>query len=95
MVILDVMRQILLREVKNIEANQPDGNPAWVEGTIDFLFKKWGITDPRCLISFCTTGRDRIISGEAQEEWEATLDPAEKKKLKLEKFQREKESEQE
>lgn len=86
-----VMRQILLREIKGIEPTNPDGNPDWVEKTIEFMYKKWGITDPRSLISFCTGGRDKVISGEAQEEWEATLDPAEKKRLKLEKIRLERE----
>jgi len=87
----DVMRQILLREIKGIDPSNVDGNPEWVEGTIEFLYDKWGITDPRSLISFCTGGRDKIITGVAQQEWEATLDPAEQKKLKLDKIRREKE----
>lgn len=80
-----VMRQILSREIKGIEESLPDGNPLWVDKTIDFLFKKWGITDPRTLISFCTSSRDKLLTGEAQDEWESTLDPRDKKKFLLEK----------
>lgn len=80
-----VMRQILFREIKGIEKDMPEGNPVWVDQTVDFLFKKWGITDPRTLISFCTSSRDKLLTGEAQAEWENTLDPKDKKKFLVEK----------
>lgn len=89
-----VMRQILLREIKGIEKDLPDGDPKWVDATVEFLYKKWGITDPRCLISFCTGGRNKVLTGQAQEEWEATLDPVDRKKILLDKKRRQEEQEE-
>ena len=86
-----VMRQILAREIKNIEQDNLNGNPLWIDKTIEFLYIKWGITDPRNLITFCTSGRDKLLTGEAQQEWEDTLDPNHKKKFLVEKRNREKE----
>jgi hypothetical protein len=40
------------------------------------------------LIAFCTSGRDKLLDGTAQREWEDTLDPIEKRKMLEEKKRR-------
>lgn len=84
----EIMRQILIREIKGIERANPEGNIEWVNKTIEFCYDKWGITDPRSLIAFCTSGRDKLLDGTAQREWEDTLDPMEKRKMLEEKKRR-------
>jgi predicted AAA+ superfamily ATPase len=76
----DVLGRILHREI--VEAK---GKPTWVEPALAFGFDKWGMTDPRQLITICTSGGDRLLKGEYQRDYEATMHPHEKKRLEKEK----------
>ncbi len=70
------MQQILLRELADIK-----GRESWVEPAIQFGFDKWGITDPRDLINIMSCGGQRLISGEYQQDYEATMHPVEQRYL--------------
>lgn len=80
-----IMRQILIREVDDI-----NGDRAWVEPTLEFAFDKWGITDPRDVINFMSCGGKRILTGDAQKDYEHTMHPLERKMLLRRKAKREK-----
>lgn len=75
-----IMQQILEREVKEI-----NGERKWIEPALQFGFDKWGITDPRSIITICTCGADRLLTGDYQKDYEATMHPAEKERLEKEK----------
>jgi len=57
----DQIKQILTREVKRI-----NGNPAWIEPTIQFCVEELKYTDPRKIIPVCICGKDKLLTGEYQ-----------------------------
>jgi hypothetical protein len=81
----EIMKQILLREVKEIE-----GKPEWVEPALEFGYDKWGMRDPRALINILSCGGDRLLNGEYQKDYEKTMHPEDKKELLRKKRYREK-----
>ena len=72
----EIMKQILLREVEEIK-----GKRVWVEKTLEFAVDKWGMKDPRDIVSIMSLGQDRLMSGEAQSDFEATMHPLEIEQL--------------
>lgn len=72
----EVMKKILEREVAEMK-----GDVAWIEPALEFGFDKWGITDPRDIITICTCGRGRLLTGKAQSDYEKTMHPSERKYL--------------
>ena len=79
-----IMEQILLREVKEIK-----GNPKWIEPALDFAVDKWGMDDPRDIITILSCGGDRLLDGKYQIDYEATMHPLERKHLEKKKQKRE------
>lgn len=76
----EIMKQILLREIKEIK-----GKKEWIEPTLSFAVDKWGISDPRDIITICSCGGDRLMNGEYQSDYEATMHPLEKEELQKQK----------
>lgn len=72
----EIMRRILEREIVEIK-----GKPEWIEPTLQFAFDKWGMTDPRDIITICSCGGDLLLSGKYQQDYEATMHPEEKESL--------------
>lgn len=70
-----VLRKILERELKKV-----NGNPDWIDPTIE-ICNKLEVTDPRRAIPICLCGKDRLLDGSYQESIYATLDPAAQKRL--------------
>lgn len=66
------LKLILARECQDI-----GGNEEWIEPTLDFA-AKWGISDPRDVISILSCGGERLLTGEAQRDYELTMHPQEK-----------------
>jgi len=70
------MEQILKREISEI-----NGDPSWIEPTLQFGVDKWGITDPRDVITILSCGGDRLLDGSYQRDYEETMHPLEKSEL--------------
>lgn len=64
--------RILEREVKSI-----GGNTAWIEPAIRFCLDKEGNKDPRRAIAVCMTGKDKLLTGEFQDNVRACWPTAE------------------
>jgi intein/homing endonuclease len=75
-----IMEQILLREVKEIK-----GDERWIEPTLKFAVDKWGMDDPRDIITILSCGGDRLMTGKYQIDYEATMHPLERKHLERKK----------
>jgi hypothetical protein len=71
-----IMKQILEREWADI-----GGKREWIEPALAFAFDKWGMRDPRSIITIFSCGADRLLDGSYQRDYEATMHPAEKAKL--------------
>jgi len=71
-----IMEQILKREISEI-----NGDPRWIEPTLQFGVDKWGITDPRDVITILSCGGDRLLDGSYQRDYEETMHPLEKSEL--------------
>ena len=72
----ETMQKILEREIQDIK-----GNMKWVEPALAFGFDIWKINDPRELTTICTCGGDRLLTGEFQKDYEATMHPTERAEL--------------
>jgi hypothetical protein len=72
----EIMEQILYREIEEMK-----GKEAWIAPTLEFAFDKWGMTDPRDVITICSCGGDRLLNGAFQKDYEATMHPYEKRCL--------------
>jgi hypothetical protein len=72
----EIMRQIMLREINEIK-----GDLKWVEPALEFAVDKWGMDDPRDIITILSCGRDRLMTGAYQKDFEATMHPLERKHL--------------
>ena len=71
----ELMWKILLREVEKI----PGGKPEWAEKALFFGWDNLGMRDPRAICGLLD-GRDRLITGEYQEDMRAILKAFEKEK---------------
>jgi len=67
-----LLEKILQREVSGV-----DGNEGWIVPTLDYL-DRHGITDPRKAMAICLTGRDRLLTGEFQDQMDKTIEPSTK-----------------
>lgn len=74
----EIMRQILRREVEDLQEAGMDASERWIEPAITFAYDKWGILDPREVIDIMSIGGERLITGEAQQDHEETMDPNER-----------------
>lgn len=68
-----LMRRILEREVKSVK----NGNPAWIDATLDFCMDELKWNDPREIIPICMDGKDRLLDGSYQTAVRATMEPPE------------------
>jgi hypothetical protein len=71
-----VMEHILRRELKAMA-----GDELWIEPTLKFGFDEWCINDPRELKAIMAIGRERLLTGEAQLDYLATMNPTERARL--------------
>jgi hypothetical protein len=74
----EIMRQILLREIDEI-----NGKLDWVEPALKFAVDKWGMNDPRDVITILSCGRDRLMNGSYQKDYEETMHPLERRQLEI------------
>lgn len=74
----EIMRQILRREVEDLQDAGMDANETWIEPAITFAYDKWGILDPREVIDIMSIGGERLLTGEAQDDLEETMAPEER-----------------
>lgn len=81
-----IMEQILLREVKEI-----NGDPKWIEPTLQFAVDKWAMDDPRDIITILSCGGERLMTGKYQTDYEATMHPLERVHLENKRQKRESE----
>lgn len=65
----EVMGKILHREVESVA----QFNNQWVDATLEFGFDRLRIRDPRELINILLCGRDRLLTGEYQHDYAATM----------------------
>ncbi len=63
-----LLGKILQREVREI-----NGNEAWINPTLDYL-DRHSITDPRKAMAICLTGRDRLLTGQFQDQMDKTME---------------------
>jgi len=75
----NIMEKVLMREIEDI-----GGKEEWVQKTLEFGFDKWGMTDPRDLITICSCGGDDLLDGKFQKDYEATMHPIERKEREAE-----------
>lgn len=71
----DVLRKILQREVAELHPGEDFHNDRWVEATLEFGYDKLNVRDPRELINMVLCGRDRLLDGSYQKDFEETLSP--------------------
>jgi SpoVK/Ycf46/Vps4 family AAA+-type ATPase len=71
-----IMEKILKREIKEIE-----GDTEWIEPALSFGVDKWGMSDPRDLITILSCGGADLLSGDYQKDYEETMHPLERKQL--------------
>lgn len=71
-----IMEMILQREIAEMK-----GKEEWIEPALEFAYDKWGMTDPRDVITICTCGGNRLLTGAFQKDYEATMHPAERRML--------------
>lgn len=79
-----IMEKILKREIKEI-----DGDEKWIEPALLFGVDKWGMSDPRDLITICSCGGDDLLNGKYQRDYEDTMHPLEKEQLTVDKAKKE------
>lgn len=72
----DIMRQIMEREISEI-----NGKTEWIEPALKFAVDKWAMDDPRDVITILSCGRDRLMNGSYQKDYEATMHPMERRRL--------------
>jgi SpoVK/Ycf46/Vps4 family AAA+-type ATPase len=60
----ELLQKILLREVVNI----PGGDPAWIEPAIEYALEVENTYQVRRVLAIMALGRDRLITGEYQDE---------------------------
>jgi hypothetical protein len=72
----EILRRILLREIKGVQ-----GNPEWIQPAIDYCMKEENNTDPRRVIAVCLTGRDKLLTGEFQSNLKACREETDVEKL--------------
>jgi len=72
------LEKILTREVCEI-----NGNPVWVNETLAFAYDQLCIRDVREILNVLLCGRDRLLTGQYQEDYLATMSPEDKGTLRL------------
>ena len=83
-----IMQRILEREIKEI-----NGDARWIEPSLQFAVDKWGMSDPRDIITICSCGGEDLLTGKYQKDYEETMHPLEKEELlKAKKEAKEKEA---
>jgi len=70
----EILAQILAREIKEI----PGGRMEWLEPALIFSHDECKNTDPRKIVSDCILGRDRLLTGEYQDDRRKTIDKNQK-----------------
>lgn len=73
----EIMQRILEREMTEMK-----GRREWIEPTLQFAYDKWGMSDPRDIITICSCGGDRLLNGSFQQDFESTMHPSEIEYLK-------------
>ena len=70
----EVLRKILIREVSEM-GGLDDQRYGWVEAALEFGYDRLNVRDPRELINMVLCGRDRLLDGSYQQDFEETLSP--------------------
>lgn len=65
----ETLARILEREVGKVKG----GSISWIEPTLEFGFDRMGVNDPRQLKRICLCGKDRLLTGEYQQDLERTM----------------------
>ena len=71
-----IMHQIMLREIAEMH-----GDKRWIEPTLEFAVDRWGMDDPRDIITILSCGRERLLTGDYQKDFESTMHPMDRKYL--------------
>jgi energy-coupling factor transporter ATP-binding protein EcfA2 len=76
----EVLAKILTREVSELSGtNWTDQHSRWVAKALEFGYDKLNGRDPRELINMVLCGRDRLLDGSYQKDFEETLSPWDRK----------------
>lgn len=65
----ETLARFLQRELDKVR----DADSAWIEPTLEFGFDRMGVNDPRQLKRICLCGKDRLLTGEYQQDLERTM----------------------
>lgn len=72
----DTLEKILTREVIEVA-----GNSEWVRKTLEFAYDTLNIRDVREILNVLLCGRDRLLTGQYQQDYIATMPPEDRKAI--------------